>query len=765
MLKRVDQPRETVPPAELESAATGPIDFDFVLAAARRQAPMIAAIAILGLVAGWVYLRAAVPLYTATTNILIDSLKDQHTVAATIADLTFDSAAIDSQVEVLKSEKVALSVTSAMNLTKDAEFMAGPKTLMGDTLGRLRAMLDVGSWFARPQKAEASPGSLEETAVGWLQSGLDVRRLGRTYVLAVSYTSPDSGKASAIANAFADAYLNEQLDAKFEATRRAADWLETRIAELKRHSLAADLAVQKFKADKGIVATGGDKPTLLSDQELSQINEQMVLARADTARADAKYAQLEELLNSGKPGVSVPDSLASPIIAELREKYLTDSKMAAQLEAKLGSTHLQVINLKKEMEQFERLIRDELQRIAESNHSEAEVARAKEKSLAQSLSGLAGASALTNETLVQLRELERESETYRNLYQTFMQRYQETLQQQTFPVGEARVITAATRPSTPSFPKRSSILALSLLIGAVAGASLGALREYRDRMFRVAAHVREELGLEFLGVLETVGSPTTLRSAKGEYPDPRQIRPTTSLQRYTIDHPLSSFSETLRAAKVAIDLALGDRKPKIVGVISALPNEGKTTVAKNFASLLAHLGARTILIDADLRNPGLTASVARHAQAGLLEAIQGERPVGDLLLYEPDSGLFVLPTVVRERVQHSSEVLSSPGMRKVVARVGDAFDYVIVDAPPLGPVVDVRAAASLFDAFLLVVEWGRTPRVMVKNILDSDSALREKCVGVVYNKVNMKVISRYGDYGSKEYYFRRYNKYYHKNAG
>jgi succinoglycan biosynthesis transport protein ExoP len=452
----------------------------------------------------------------------------------------------------------------------------------------------------------------------------------------------------------------------------------------------------------------------------------------------------------------VPDSLANPVITELREKYLNASKLEAQLESKLGGGHLQVINLQKEMEEFQRLINEELQRIAESYRSEAEVAREKEQSLSLAMAGLVGASAETNRTLVQLRELERESETYRNLYQTFMQRYQEALQQQSFPVSEARVITAATPPESASHPKRGLVLALSLVFGAALGSGAGALREHRDRVFRAAANVRDELGLEFLGMLQNVDASAIADSANEEDPDLRLVHPTNSLQRYSIDHPFSGFCEALRSAKVAVDLSLGERRPKVVGVISVLPKEGKSTVAKNFASLLAHLGARALLIDADLRNPDLTTGIARHAEAGILEAIRGDRPLRDLLLSEPDSGLFVLPAVVKKRVHHSSEILSSPGMRAVLAQAGVAFDYIVVDLPPLGLVVDVRAAASLFDAFLLVVEWGRTPRIVVQNMLTSDNALFQKCVGVLYNKVNMEKVALYEPYGSKEYYYNHY---------
>lgn len=284
------------------------------------------------------------------------------------------------------------------------------------------------------------------------------------------------------------------------------------------------------------------------------------------------------------------------------------------------------------------------------------------------------------------------------------------------------------------------------------GSGFGALREYRDRVFRVASHVRDELGLEFLGMLQSI-DVVGAKPMKDGVPS-SQIQPVNSLQRYSIDHPLSGFSETLRGVKVAVNSALGNRKGKVVGVTSVLPTEGKTTVAKNLASLLAHLGARTLLIDADLRNPGLTKDLAWHAHAGVLEAISGDQPLDRLLLTEPNSGLSILPAVIKERVQHSSELISSPGMRNLLEEAGRDFAYIIVDLPPLGPVVDVRAAASLFHGFVYVVEWGRTPRALIQNILLPNSDMRDKCVGLLYNKVNFKRLKRYEKYGSK-YLLRR----------
>ena len=293
MLKRVDQPQNPGSDVGVEVASSpGSIDLDQLLAAVRRQARVVAVASFAALLLGLAYTITAVPQYTATTDILIDSQKDQNALSASIAELTFDTAAIDSQVEVLKSEKIALSVISAMNLTHDPEFMGARGSLIGQAFGLLRSAFDFSGWFVTREKSSAEEDAdLKRSAIAQLKAGLDVRRVARTYVLAVDYTSPDRGRAAAIANAFAEAYLTEQLDAKFDATRRAAGWLQTRISDLKQESLASDFAIQKFKADNGIVVTGGDRPGLMSDQQLTELNEQMVLARADTAKSEARSSK------------------------------------------------------------------------------------------------------------------------------------------------------------------------------------------------------------------------------------------------------------------------------------------------------------------------------------------------------------------------------------------------------------------------------------------------------------------------------------------
>ena len=420
MLKRIDRNLNSRPEygAEFEvPKSDGPLDLDLWLGVVRRQARVLVVAALAGLLAGYAYIVTAVPQYTATADILIDiqlvgSQKDTNDVSSSIAELMFDTGAIDSQVEVLKSSRIALYVISSLKLTSDPEFMMMRETLIGRALAMLRPAFDLGRWFAARTKSEPEDElSLQRAAISKLENNLEVRRIGRTYVLAVDFTSPDPKLAATIANAFAEAYLADQLDAKYEASRRTSDWMQERIAQLKKDLLNSDSAVQKFKADHGLVTADGK---LVSDQRLIELNTQLMAAQNNTAKAEARFNQITEMLKSGQTDGAVTDLLGNPVITDLRQKSL----------------HASLVGRPREVEFYRQQIFEELKRIAETYRSESEVARANEDALKKSMAALTSENAETDETLVQLRELQREAENYRTLYQTFLQRYQDTVQRQ-----------------------------------------------------------------------------------------------------------------------------------------------------------------------------------------------------------------------------------------------------------------------------------------------------------------------------------------------
>jgi polysaccharide biosynthesis transport protein len=200
---------------------------------------------------------------------------------------------------------------------------------------------------------------------------------------------------------------------------------------------------------------------------------------------------------------------------------------------------------------------------------------------------------------------------------------------------------------------------------------------------------------------------------------------------------------------------------KVIGVVSALPGEGKSTVAANLAQLLALNGSKTLLIDGDLRNPALTRTLGIAADGGLVEAIMDAQSWKSLLKFDRQTRLAILPGVVRGHFSHTGEALSSPGMQRLLQEARGAFDHIIVDLPPLGPVVDAKAFAPLADGFVLVVEWGRTPRALVRTVFASEQTIAGKVLGVVLNKVSLKSLPKYGSFGGSEQFLTKYAEYYH----
>lgn len=736
-----------------EEAQAGQIDFDKLLAAARRQWRVVAICVAVAVAGGAAYLATAVPRFTASTSILIDRGNSEVVQQlSTIGSTLDDEASVLSQVELLKSETIGLAAVDKLKLQDNPEFMASGQSILAPVREAIQGLLALIGMSGSKEQLLDEQERARRSAFGILDRNLDVTRVGRSYVLEASFTSVSPRLSAMVVAAVAEAYLNDKLNAKYDATRRAGTWLQERIEELRQQSLTSDLAVQRFRAENGLVEAGGK---LVSDQQLAELNSALIVARADTARAQARYDRIQEILKSGQSDALVTDALESSVINTLRAKYLDASKREADIVKRLGKDHIQAIRLRQEMSEYQRLMFDELRRIAESYQSELDVAKSRERNITEGVSNATNVSVTANETQVQLRELERAAETYKNLYQTFLSRYQEAIQGQSFPVTEARVISKAIPPTQPSSPKTPLILALSILLGGAVGTGIGAFREFRDRYFRTGDQIRDVLGFEFLGAMPLVKSASVTRS---DLTSKRAIDFRKSITRQVVDHPLSSFAESLRAARIAIDVRI-QKKGKIVGVVSTLPGEGKSTVSVNLAQLLAQSG-RTILIDTDLRNPGATRSTAQHAEAGLLEVLMEGHSYRDLILHDDRTGLDFLPAVVRRRVTHSADLLSSARMTELLQILAQDYDYILLDLPPIGPVVDARAISRKLDGFILVVEWGRTARKVVRDTVLADPLVADKCLGTLLNKVDMDRMKFYRDYGSSEYYQGRYSSYY-----
>src|ERR1700683_3727911 len=735
---------ELVSPAELYASAIG-----FV----RRQYSVIVFVLLLTLVLGAVYIFTSVPRYTASAILVIDSHKPQFLqTEPQLGAAPIDSAALDTQIEILSSENVALAVIKDLRLNEDPEFISPRAGLLGTVVNLVVGTLN--AFLPSPTAHEPSSEYLVmRRALRTFQDRLKVKRLGLTYAIEIDFESLTPERAAQIANAIADAYVVDALEAKYQITRRAAVWLQDRLKELREQSSEAERAVVAYKGKNNIVDTGG---ALMNEQQLAALNSDLIQARAATAESKARLDRVQQILVAGDVDpdaastATVADTLHNDVITKLREQYLEIEARQSLWAAKYGANHLAVVNLRNQMGELRRSIFEELKRTAETYESDYEIAKKREESIQKSLSQIITESQTTNEAQVTLHNLQSNAQTYRAIYDNFLQRYMESVQQQSFPISDSRVITQATAPLLKSSPKTLLVMALASLGGLLFGAGIGMLRDIADRVFRTTTQVREHLHVECIALVPEVkdgakssaptsdlpaklgpSSPTgravrtgSSRAAKAAAKDAKKSGPHVIVRdasvRWTVtDSPLSRFTESIRAIKIAVDLGSTDNANKIIGIASSLPNEGKSTISLSLAQLIAHSGGRAILVDCDLRKPALSRMLTPNAKAGLLEIVSDKATFEDVLWTEPTTNLTFLPTVLPSRFVHTSEVLASDATRKMFDRLREAYDYLIVDLSPLAPVVDVRVMTPLMDSFIFVVDWGRTKIDVVEHALST----------------------------------------------
>ncbi|KRQ01513.1 exopolysaccharide biosynthesis protein [Bradyrhizobium yuanmingense] len=717
----------------------------------RRQFPTMVAIVSACVILALLYLFTAAPLFTSKATMVIDTRKVQlFQQSSVLGDLAVDSATVETQVEILKSENISLAVIRDLRLIDDPEFTGTGGGLLGTVIDAFAGLFSDG----RP----ASEFEQTRKALERFEKNRIIKRLGLTYVMEIGFTSKDPAKAAKIANAIADAYIVDSLEAKYQATRRASVWLQDRIKELRTQASAAQKAVVDFKTANNIVDTGG---RLMNEQQLAEVNSQLVMAHAATAEAKARMDRINDILKQEIPDASVADALKNDTIVKLRGQYVDMASKESIWAMKYGSDHLAAVNLRRQMAEIKKNIVDELKRIQESYKSDYDIALTREEAIKSSLNNVVSESQLTNQAQVQLRELESNAQSYQAMYDNFLQRYMESVQQQSFPITEARVISAATMPLKKSYPKTLLVLPASLFVGLLLAFGVAMARELTDKVFRTTGQVENVLGancIAILPALSTIVAPRLGEKALGSRLAGKN-NPQPDLLRYVVDNPLSRFSEAVRSVKVAVDLNSIVRENRVLATTSTLPNEGKSTLSTNLAQLIAHGGARVILVDADLRNPSLSRALVPGAKMGLVDVVAQKAQLEDALVVDPETKLSILPAGTTSKLLHTNEILASKAMHTLVNQLRSKFDYVVLDMPPMAPVVDVRVTSSFVDSYVFVVEWGRTNIDVVKHNLNGSPEIHDKLLGVVLNKADTKALARYESYHGRYYYQKYYSRY------
>jgi succinoglycan biosynthesis transport protein ExoP len=749
------------------------IDLDRLWAAVMRRAKVIAACVIVSMVLAGLYLIMATPVYTAMTQVLLDeSLSRYAEEESTVPTSQQVDNRIASAVEILKSKEMALNVVDKAQLDQNDTIVNPPQSPAALVKSSISGILSLVLPGDPPISEDAARNGRREKAAAVLQQALTVERVGRSSVIAISIRSTDRFLATVIAKTYANSYMTEQLNANFDASERASVWLQERLTDLNQRAQAASLAVEKYKADNNLVASRGE---LMSEGQLTDLNSQLIVAQADAATASARYTQYKSIIDRG-PENAVNNAIVSArdadnsVIQDLRKRYITISDRLQSIVQQFGADHPQAVALQAEKDDVSRQIYQELQQLTGSFKNEFEVVNSRVESLRENIDRVAGRNSEANISLVQLRELEQRAAALKTLYESYLGRFEEAAQKQSLPIAKARVISEAGLPSAPSSPRKTMTMALSIVLGLMAGGGIAAFLEFRDRYFHTGNDVRENLRMRFLGYLPFIGekgidtSKTEAGAATpGTENDTIADNGQVSFQkmlRLAVDSPRSSFTETLRNVKLTADIVIQERQCRVIGVISCLPNEGKSVVALNLAGLIASTGKRTLVVDADIRNPGLSRMLTSRPSAGLVEVVLDEVHWSKAVKVDTRTKMGIMPVSSRHQFAHSSELLGSSGMRKFIESAREACDYIIVDLAPVVPVIDAKAFASMVDGFVFVTEWGKTPIQMVQNVMNNEPQIANKTVGIVLNKTDMNELQRYAGPGGSEHYHEKFAAYY-----
>jgi succinoglycan biosynthesis transport protein ExoP len=757
-----------------DEAATPSETFQSILGFFRRRYWVIVLATGIAIAMGFVYVLTTPSSYTSHATMIIDTKKVQlFQQQSMVNDMPMDASMVETQVEILKSETIALAVINKLHLIEEPEFVNPSGGLVSMLLGAITGLFS--------SNGPSSDFALKRSAVATFQSRLDVRRVGLTYIIVIGFRSFSPDRAAQIANEVADAYIDDQLEAKYESARRAGTWLQARLRELREQASTAERAVVAFKNKNDMIDAGG---RTINEQQLAELNSELVLARSRTAEAAAKLDRVQAVLQSNSPEATVTatvaDTLKNDIITKLRSQYLELLGREADWSVRYGVNHLAVVNLRNQMRELQNSIRNELQRIGETYKSDLQISKQHEDSVQKQLDQAVSQSQVTNGAQVALRELESNAQSYRALYDNFLQRYMESVQQQSFPITEARVISAATRPLSKSSPKTMLILTLATMVGFGFGIVAAIWRDLADRVFRTGNQVETLLQAECIALIPVVndeaqetkntdpgdkvksmGQGREVQIAKNVKPDAgRQIIiPTVGLYSTIVESPFSAFAEAIRSIKVAIDLSPKATGGRIIGFTSSVPNEGKSSIAAAVARLMAQTGARTLLVDCDLRNPSLSRLLSPRATGGLIEVLRGQSTPEAAIWSDHATNMSFLPATMKARLAHSSEVLASAQTRKFFDSLRNTYEYIIVDLAPLMPIVDVRAATNLVDSYVYVVAWGQTRTDFVEQALRSAKGVYEHLLGVVLNKVDLKTIGRFDRRGDSYYHHVDYDRY------
>ncbi len=705
-----------------EGGELGLISLKWVFSFLLRRWMLIGAVAFLVAVACFSYFALQPSRYTATSLLMLQG--DQERVLSpeqmVAGGATPNQQVADSQLEVLRSRMLAGRLVDDLNLIEDPEWNAA--------LARRNA--------GRTSSGEVDPAVERQSVIGAAAAAIVVRRRGLTYAAEVSVTSESPERAAQMANRLVELFQLYQTESRIRGAERANDWLSHRLTELRRDVQEKEEIAEAYRARTGLITTEG---SLLAEQQTTDLQAQVLEARADLAEKEARYFQVQQMTASGQSVDAIAGALQSNVITQLRSQEAEIARRQADFESRYGDAHPLVVNVRAEREDIRNQIDAEIRRVTGSLRSEVEVARARLRTLEDSMSVMRGELAGNNEEMVQLREYEREAAAARAVYEAFLQRFHEIADQGNIGAAPAELVSAASVPLDRSSPKLPMAFVIAIALGLGLGLAAGFLAEALDEGFSDTDDIERKLGVGALAMV-----PKLRRSELKQLPLASQTP-----AAYLMGRQVSAFTEACRVLRTSILFAAGKPKTEVVAITSALPDEGKTTMSICLARVSALSGQRVLLVDCDQRRRSVKEVLDFEPPVGLMQVLAGEVDWREATFLDDASGMHILP--LSNAGFSPKDVFGSEEIDRLLAELREEFDLIVLDCAPVLAVADTRVIAAKSDCVAVVTRWQKTPIRAVRAALEHLQSAGAKIRGVVLNNVDRRM---QGYYSYPMYEFR-----------
>ena len=692
----------------------------------RRHLPLIVLVTLLSVAAAGAVTFLQKPRYRATAlvqfqptqNSLIapDPRSNQPPIQQTPEQV------IETQEAILESPSLASGVIDRLGLMQDPEY---------------NTLLKAKATSGMPR----TPEQIRLATLNRVEGGLHAKRVGLTSVFKIGFDSQDPVKAARIANAFAETYIQQGFERKREQIRGGGDLMSGELQTLRAQADAADRAVQNYKISNGLVSSSG---VTLAEQEISALNGQAATARAEEAEALARLNAARRQAASRSGGEDVAAALDSPTIQRLREQRSQASALLAQLTSRYGERYPEVIKARQAVGDVDVAIKQEVGRVLSNLEAQADIARERRNSVERSLGGARGALTSNAAATVGLGDLQRTADAAKEQYETFLTRSRQTSAQQTTVQPDAQITSLANAPLKANSPNPPMNLLLGLVFGLSLGVGLAFVRHQWTLGLDTLDDVERQLGQAYFGSLPTV---------KSSVKKPGRKNPIDQV----VGSPFSRYAEAFRNLGAS---ALYSPEPggvKVLGVTSALPQEGKTTSSVCLGRVLAMGRSRVMMIDCDLRRRSLTEALQQNAAIGLIEVLEGRATLEEATVVDEQTGAHVLPLAAN--AQLAKAPFASEAFDTLLARLRENYDVIILDTAPVLAVADTRVLAPKVDALIMLVRWRETPAKAARAAIQMLESVGARVTGVSLSLVNLKAQaqSRYGDAGT---YYAKVASYY-----